>query len=124
MTNAERVLSGFSRNDCVPAIEAEILREKAEALGQAGLRLERALDALVDVREAIDGIERRLQGCSGSPEEMASLREAHSDLTARWGMLRDRAQQAYQYLTIHREAVGFRNHHDLERCYKVSETLR
>jgi hypothetical protein len=48
------------------------LREKAEALGRAGLRLEEALDDLERVREA----------------------------------------------------VGARNHLDVERCYRISERLR
>ena len=98
--------SGLGRQDGLQQIEAEILREKAEALGRAGLRLEEVLDALESVREAIDGIELRFRHCGDSPEETALLREAHSNLIARLGPLRDRASLAYQFLIIHREAVG------------------
>jgi hypothetical protein len=111
------------RADRLRAIEAEILHEKAEALGRAGQRLEAALDAMEQVREAIDRIEFRLWQCS-DPFETASLRETHSNLTARYGLLRDRAHQAYQFLIVHREAVGARNHLDVERCYNISERLR
>ena len=38
--------SGPRRADCLQPIDAEILREKAEALGRAGLQLEEALDDL------------------------------------------------------------------------------
>ena len=105
------------------AIEAEILQEKAEALGRAGQRLEEALAAMEQVREAIERIEFHLRQCS-DPAETASLREAHSHLTARYGVLRDRAHQAHQFLIIHREAVGARNHLEVERCYNISERLR
>jgi hypothetical protein len=67
-----KVSSGPRRGDRLQAIDAEILREKAEALGRAGLRLEEALDDLERVREA----------------------------------------------------VGARNHLDVERCYRISERLR
>lgn len=116
--------SGLGRKGALQAIEAEILREKAEALGRAGLRLEKALDDLENVREAIDGIELRLRRCGGCPEETALLREAHSSLIARLGPLRNRASLAYQFLIIHREAVGVRNHLEMERCYRILERLR
>ena len=106
------------------AIDAEILREKAEALRRAGLQLEEALDDLEMVREAMHMMERRLQMCSGSPEEASSLRAALLDLAARRGILCDRARLAYVYLIIQREAVGMRNHLDVERCYRISERVR
>jgi len=116
--------SALGRKGALQQIEVEILREKAEALGRAGLRLEEALVALENAREAIDGIERRRQHRGNCPEETALLREAHSSLIARLGRLRDRASLAYQFLIIHREAVGIRNHLEVERCYKISERLR
>jgi len=67
-----KVSSGPSRADRLQAIDAEILREKAEALGRAGFQLEEALDDLERVREAI----------------------------------------------------GMRNHLDVERCYRISERVR
>lgn len=122
--NAPRLSSGPPLADGLPAIEAEILREKAEALGRTGLRLEEALDALEKMRETIDGIELRLRHCMGSAEETASLREAYSTLTVHVTILRERAYQAYQFLIIHREAVGLRNHLEVERRYKTLERLR
>ena len=119
-----KVSSGPRRGDRLQAIDAEILREKAEALGRAGLRLEEALDDLGRVREAMHMTERRFQMCCGSPEETSSLRATHSDLAARREILRDRARLAYLYLVIQREAVGVRNHLDVERCYRISKRLR
>ncbi len=60
----------------------------------------------------------------GSTEETASLREAYSTLTVHVMILRERAYQAYQFLIIHREAIGLRNHMEVERRYKTLERLR
>lgn len=117
-------LSRRQRAEGLRAIEAEIMGEKAEALGRAGQRLEEALRVLENARGTIDEIEIRLRDCGSSPEELSLLREARADLTARLKVLRDQADQAYQFLIIQREAVGVRNHLDVERCYGISERLR
>ncbi len=122
--NSSGLVSGSCRPNALQAVEAEILQEKAEALGRTGQRLEEALDALEEVREAIEGVELRLRHCSASSEEMACLQIVHSDLIARLRPLRRRAHQVYQSLIIHREAVGLRNHLEVERCYRISERLR
>lgn len=122
--NSSGLVSGSCRPNAVQAVEVEILREKAEALGRTGQRLEEALGALEEVREAIEGLELRLRHCNASSEEVACLQKAHSELIARLRHLRRRAHHAYQFLIIHREAVGLRDHLEVERCYKISERLR
>src|SRR3972149_10711106 len=73
--NSSTLHSIFLRRgaDALQAIEAEIRREKAEALGRAGERLEQALNDLEGVNEMI----ARIEGCprdSGTlPEEKATL---------------------------------------------------
>jgi hypothetical protein len=123
--NSPTVYSAFLRRgaDVLQAIEAEIRREKAEALGRAGERLEEALNATESARAAIGEIEARLRHGTNPPEEAASLREAHEQLAARLAVCRNRAHLAYQYLIIQREAVGVRYHLDVERCYQISERL-
>ena len=49
--------------------------------------------------------------------------EKCEQLAPRLLVLRDRADLAYQYLIIQREAVGVRSHLDVERSYRVSERL-
>jgi hypothetical protein len=112
------------RGDALRLIEGEIRREKAEALGRAGERLEGALNALDGVEAAITKIDDRLRHGTGTPEKAASLREARRQLVDRRVVLRDRANLAYQYLVIQREAVGVRSHHDVDRCYRIAERLR
>jgi len=112
-----------SRTDALQTVEAEIRREKAEALGRAGERLEDALKTVEGVRGAIGGIDSRLRDETGSAEKSVLVQEAREKLAARLPLLRDRADRAYQYLIIQREAVGVRSHLDVERCYRVSERL-
>lgn len=66
-------------------LEAEIKREKADALRRAGKRLEEALVRLADLRETIEAL-------SGN-------------------------------LIIQREAVGFYDHRDVERLYRVPDPI-
>lgn len=123
--NSSMLYSVFLRSgvDALQAIETEFRREKAEALGRAGERLEDALKTVEGARGAIGGIDSRLRDETGSAEEAALLQEAREKLAARLPLLRYRADRAYQYLIIQREAVGVRSHLDVERSYRVSERL-
>jgi len=98
--NSSTLYSAFLRSgaDALAAIEAEIRREKAEALGRAGERLEDALNGLESARASFAEIEARLRHGSNPPEEAASLREAREQLAARLAVCRDLAHLAYQYL--------------------------
>lgn len=102
-------------------IESEIRKEKAEALGRAGERLDRLLQdlharrqvflALVSAkRESIhDGGERVL------PEIEEKLAE--------YARLRDQAKALRHFLIIQREAVGLSRHEDVDRQYPLPGPL-
>ncbi|SJZ84710.1 DUF6665 family protein [Consotaella salsifontis] len=72
-------------------LEAEILSEKASALGRAGQKVERAL---------------------------AALREAAPDAEERPALLRAAAHAVHHYF-IQREICGFRRHGDIIREYAI-----
>jgi exonuclease VII small subunit len=124
MMDKEAFLSARRRGDALHALEGEIVQEKASALGRAGLRLEEALEALEKVVDSIGETERRLQRREGSAEEAGQLREAHSRLMVDIDVFRQRVNLAHQYLIIQREAVGVRNHADVERYYGIAGRLR
>jgi hypothetical protein len=115
---------GRGAGERLQAVEVQIRQEKAGALGRAGERLEEALRRLDRVRRAVELIEARLRDPGLSAEDAAVLQQARMTLTARRAMLRDRASVAHQYLVIQREAVGVRDHLDIERCFRISERLR
>jgi hypothetical protein len=107
----------------VGAIEAEILREKAEALGRAGERLEQALRDVDAACRALAKIDAQPVDAWDSAGSGAAPQDVRAALVARLGGLRRRARLAYDYLIIQREAVGIRGHVDVERCYRIAERL-
>lgn len=123
MIGRQAFLLARRRGDALHAVESEIAQEKASALGRAGLRLEEALEALKKVGDSIREIEHRLERREGSAEEASRLREAHSRLMIDLDVLRQRVNLAHQFLIIQREAVGARNHADVERYYGIAEKL-
>jgi hypothetical protein len=82
--------------------EEEILREKAAALGRAGERLEHALAETAALGAALDA------------ERDPARRPA---LLADYEAARRRADSARLMLIIQREAVGLRQHRDVERQF-------
>jgi hypothetical protein len=88
-------------------IEQEILKEKSEALGRAGERLELLLAELRAVDSALDAVDG-----SGSADTVAELERRHATL-------RDRALEARRYLMIQREAIGFRRHSVVTELFPV-----
>jgi hypothetical protein len=83
-------------------IDEEIRREKAAALGRAGERLEEALRETTEFGRRLDAI---VEG------------EARRELVDAYEAARQRAQAARYALVIQREAIGLRNHRDLDRLF-------
>jgi hypothetical protein len=76
--------------DGLELLEGEILAEKAAALGRIAGKLESSIAALAACR---------------TPEQRRALREE--------------AKRYYWYLVVQREALGFRNHRELELYYRI-----
>jgi hypothetical protein len=87
------------------AVEQEILREAAASLGRQGARVERALATLRELELAF---------AEAPSEALAERHEAE----------RVEAERALWHLRIQREALGMRNHRELERRYPVPRQLR
>ena len=111
-------------------LEAEIQREKAEALGMAGERLEEALLRLAELRKTIEALDRMLDVRCWVLENGREVQHPASNiqqtirlLTQEYNSLRERALRYYHYLIIQREAVGFYDHRDVERLYRVPDPL-
>lgn len=90
--------------------ELDIMREKAEALGRTGERLGRCLRRLKVLEEKIKDLE--IEG-----------KEAN-ELIYEFNQMREKAQKHLQHLIIHREAIGFRRHHNVERIYRIPAKKR
>ena len=90
-------------------IELELMKERAGALGRSGWRVERCL-------KRMEELEREIEELKGKGE----IGEANR-LIEEFNRLREEARTYLHYLVIHREAVGFRRHPDLERLYPIPD---
>ncbi|MFQ5846594.1 MAG: hypothetical protein ACE5IQ_02855 [Candidatus Methylomirabilales bacterium] len=102
-------------------LQAEIQREKAEALGRAGERLEEALRKLAELKDAIGSLGQELKDAS---PERRSLTQGVGVLAGEYNALREKAATYYRYLIIQREAVGIFDHREVERLYRIPDPLR
>jgi hypothetical protein len=90
------------RGEGMAKVEEEIRREKAAALGRAGERLEAALAATAALGRAVDA--------EADPARHAVLLADYEDA-------RRRASHARTMLLIQREAIGLRQHRDVDRTF-------
>jgi hypothetical protein len=104
------------------SIETEILQEIAEALGNAGVRIERALDRVQISVTRVEKLRERL-AASKETTQRHTLQGRLKKEIARYNALRQEAVKHYRNLIIHREAVGFRNHKLMEEKYKIPAPL-
>lgn len=87
-------------------IVREIVREKAVTLGRAGERLDAAL-------AAVAALARAWQAADG---DGAARRQLEAEYDRAWRA----ADTARQTLLIQREAVGLRQHRDVDRQFPVA----
>lgn len=102
-------------------VESEIRKEKAEALGRAGERLEQILLEIEAFRqEILSQAEKRLEPSLGDRDRLA--RDMKERLVEH-DRLCEEAKQLRHALIIQREAVGLWRHEDVERQYPVPRPL-
>ena len=102
-------------------VESEIRKEKAEALGRAGERLEQILLEIEAFRqEILCQAEERLEPSLGERDRLA--RDMKERL-AEHARLCDQAKHLRHTLIIQREAVGLWRHEDVDRQYPMPRPL-
>ena len=98
---------GSRTGQAYEAVQRELQKERAAALGRIGRRLEVLLTRLAELRA----------------EWQAADATARPPLALAYAECRDEARQYRWYLEVQREAVGLRYHHDLDRCYPIPPEL-
>jgi hypothetical protein len=93
--------------------ELDIMKEKAEALGRVGGRLDESLRRITIIEQRIAMLEGKRKGA----------REVN-DLIREFNEVRQRARQYLHYLIIQREAIGFRRHANVTRMYQIPPQKR
>jgi hypothetical protein len=104
-------------------LEAEFLQEIAEALGNAGERVERALASVEQSERRIEELRDTLAGVSEAGARGAILGRLRAEI-ALYNDRRDKAKEHYRWLIIHREAVGFRNHKLVAEQYHIPPPIK
>ena len=104
-------------------LEAEFLQEIAEALGNAGERLEQAVALVEESAGRIGKLEGMLH-CQPGEQERESLLGALREEIALYNHRRGKALEQYRWLIIHREAVGFRNHKVVAEQYNIPPAMK
>jgi len=102
-------------------VESEIRKEKAEALGRAGERLEQTLLEIEAFRREILGLaDKRLDPSVGDRDRLTSeLKET----LAKHARLSEEARRLRHTLIIQREAVGLWRHEEVDRQYPMPRPL-
>ena len=102
-------------------IESEIRKEKAEALGRAGERLEEALLELEAFRREIPTLAEKLLDPSFG--ERGRLAREMKKKLEEYARLCEEAKRLRHTLIIQREAVGLWRHEDVDRQYPMPKPL-
>ena len=105
----------------IEAIEAEIQKERAEALGRAGERLEEALSVLQALRPGLEEVGGNPHGGSRDLEAGGGARGDAK--RARYREWHARVLELRHFLIIQREAIGLRRHDDVDRHYPMPPDL-
>lgn len=102
--------------DCESA-EVDIVKEMAEGLGSAGLRVDDLLEKTFAARDNIlQLLELYRSGLRDRDEVNASIKE--------YNKLIGKAEDALRWLLIQREACGFRTHKNVGHFYPIPERLK
>jgi hypothetical protein len=103
------------RFDPEPPTQAEldIMKEKAEALGRVGGRLDESLRSIKSLDQRITILKK----------EGKAAREVNA-LMREFNEMRKRALQYLHYLIIQREAIGFRRHANIKGMYQIPPEKR
>jgi hypothetical protein len=103
------------RKHAYEQVESEIRKEKAEALGRTGERLERTLLEIGEIRRAIHALAGLVPHAAGMDDDRTAA-EMEGKL-AEHARLCEAARQLRLSLIIQREAVGLWRHEDVDRTY-------
>ncbi len=106
--------------DALEKIDSEIRKEKAEALGRAGERLERAIRDLEMAGRELMQIWASIPSCQ---QQEAHLEAGMQEKWDQYFRLARHVQILRHHLIIQREAVGLRRHEDVDWQYPLPPAL-
>jgi len=104
------------------SLDADLVKEMAEALGSTGMRLEELLQEIEGVRRELD----QLMDSYGAtvPSVVNADISAINEGIRKHNRLVDKAEDALRWLLIQREACGFRRHRDVHLHYPIPAKMK
>ena len=111
------------KKPAVEQVESEIRKEKAETLGRAGERLERALLEIEGMRRDLLCLCLAGKPLDPSVEDKDGRRREMAEKLAEHARLCEEAKRLRYTLIIQREAVGLWRHEDVDRQYPMPRPL-
>jgi hypothetical protein len=104
------------------SLQADLVKEMAEALGGAGLKLEAILERIHEVRRLVETLRSSVE--SDGNGRVPGLLERLIEVTREHNVLVAQAEETRRKLLIQREACGFRIHRDVDRHYPIPRRVR
>jgi hypothetical protein len=102
--------------------EIDLVKEMAESLGSAGLKLDELLERVGQARERVLAA---LAQCRGGVDLSHTFSvEAVNESIREYNSLVDKSEDALQWLLIQREACGFRIHRDVDHYYPIPPKMK
>jgi len=102
--------------------EIDLVKEMAESLGSAGLKLDELLERAGRARQRVQA---RLAKCHGGEEPCDAFSvKAVNESIREYNSLVDKAEDALRWLLIQREACGFRIHPDVDHYYPIPPKMK
>jgi hypothetical protein len=111
---------GMFRDPDTP--EIDIIKEMAEALGSAGIRLEEILEQVEEARSTVEDLYRSYHSGrdNGDRPDAGTINDAISS----YNRLVGKAEDLRRSLLIQREACGFRIHREVDVHYPVPAKMK
>lgn len=104
------------------AQEIDIVKEMAEGLGSAGLKVEELLEQAITARaEAMSLLSKYY---SDEPDSRKPDKVMVNDSVSKYNALVDKTEDALRWLLIQREACGFRTHRNVNIHYPVPQRIK
>ncbi len=104
------------------SVEIDLVKEMAEGLGSAGVRLEEILEQIECRRTKLDELSGMLDA-AGPCKDLLVTAELNETIRI-YNDLIDKAGEALRWLLIQREACGFRRHKDVGLFYPIPPKVR
>lgn len=109
------------KNHDFEAVESEIQKEKAEALGRTGERLEQALQKLQAFQQELSDLLASAEKCVREGRDRFSAEIDRRRVE--YARLCEQVKALRHALIIQREAVGLWKHEDVDRQYPLPASL-